>query len=264
MIPLQDDKNRIGFTRFQAAGKSARLSRLDGGGNQYQGRDWTFSSECCILISTVGGKKMVARTIAAAMGAKQSAIARVIAPLTMFLLFSTVQVAAVDPHRLISQDGRTAWRTQDGLLDKPSALTQTTDGYIWVGTSSGLVRFDGVTFRHWTPPGGGPFPFVADLLGACDGSLWIGTARGLFLLKDGVLSGYNAKRGAPGISAIIEDRNGTIWGTRYRINDGQGPLCRVTGATLQCFGENDGIGSRYGLGLAEDSKGNIWFGCQAL
>jgi signal transduction histidine kinase/ligand-binding sensor domain-containing protein len=171
---------------------------------------------------------------------------------------------AVDPNRQITQYAHTAWRTQDGLLDKPSALTQTADGYIWVGTSSGLMRFDGVTFRHWTPPGGEPFPFVADLLGARDGSLWIGTARGLFLLKDGVLSGYNAKRGAPGISAIIEDRNGTIWVTRYRINDGQGPLCRVTGATLQCFGESDGIGSGYGLGLAEDSKGNIWFGCQAL
>jgi ligand-binding sensor domain-containing protein len=207
---------------------------------------------------------VVARTLVATICAKKSAIARILAPLTIFVFSYTVQVAAVDPHRMISQYGHTAWRTQDGFLDKPSSLTQTTDGYIWVGTSSGLVRFDGVTFTHWTPPGGEPLPYITDLLGAHDGSLWIGTSHGLFLLKDGLLSSYDKKHGAPGISAIIEDHSGTIWLTRYRIKDGQGPLCRVTGATVQCFGKNDGIAGRYGLGLAEDDKGNIWFGCQAL
>jgi ligand-binding sensor domain-containing protein len=207
---------------------------------------------------------MVARTIVTAKGAKRSAIAGVLAPLTVFLLFSTVKVAAVDPHRLISQYGHTAWRTQDGLLDRPFALTQTTDGYIWIGTSSGLVRFDGVTFRHWTPPGGVLLSYITDLLGSRDGDLWIGTADGLFLLRDGVLSSYDEEHGAPGISAILEDHTGTIWLTRYRLKHGEGPLCRVTGSTLQCYGKTDGIPSRYGLGLAEDNEGNIWFGCQAL
>ena len=207
---------------------------------------------------------MVARALLAAIFAKRSAIARVLATVIIFLFSSAVRMAAVDPHRMISQYGHTAWRTQDGFLDKPSSLTQTTDGYIWVGTSSGLVRFDGVTFRHWTPPGGESLPYITDLLGAHDGSLWIGTADGLFLLKDGVLSSFDKKQGTPGISAIIEDHNGTIWLTRYRLKEGQGPLCRVTGGTLQCFGKNDGIAGRYGLGLTEDGKGNIWFGCQAL
>jgi signal transduction histidine kinase/ligand-binding sensor domain-containing protein len=198
------------------------------------------------------------------MCAKQSAIARVLAPLAIFLFSSTVQVAAVDAHRLISQYGHTAWRTQDGFLDRPFALTQTTDGYIWVGTSSGLVRFDGVTFRPWAPAGGEPLPYITDLLGARDGALWIGTSDGLFRLKDGVLFSYDKKHGAPGISAILEDHSGTIWLTRYRLKGGEGPLCRVAGATLQCFGKNDGIPGRYGLGLAEDGEGNIWFGCQAL
>src|SRR5258708_7841447 len=198
------------------------------------------------------------------MAAKRLAIARVLAPLAIFLFSSTLQVAAVDPHRLIAQYGHSAWRTQDGFLDRPSALTQTTDGFIWVGTSSGLARFDGVTYRRWTPPAGEPLPYVTYLLGTRDGSLWIGTAKGLFLLRNGVLSSYAEKSGAPGISAIIEDRSGTVWLTRYRLNDGQGPLCRVTGAALQCLGKNDGISSLWGLGLAEDSQGNIWFGCQAL
>src|SRR5215813_9569911 len=138
---------------------------------------------------------MVARTILATVCVKQSGIMRVLAPLTIFLASSTVQMAAVDPHRLISQYGHTAWRTQDGFLDRPFALTQTTDGYIWIGTSSGLVRFDGVTYRHWTPPFGEPLPYITDLLGARDGSLWIGTSDGLFLLRNGVLSSYDKKHG---------------------------------------------------------------------
>src|SRR5262249_49251420 len=144
------------------------------------------------------------------------------------------------------------------------AFTQTADGYIWVGTLSGLVRFDGVTFRPWTSPDGTTFPYITSLLGARDGSLWIGTPHGLFDLRNGVLTSYARKLGEPGISAIIEDHAGTIWLTRYRIDDGMGPLCRVSGTTLHCYGKNDGIPSKYGLGLAEDREGNIWFGCQAL
>src|SRR5215813_13223093 len=103
---------------------------------------------------------MVARTILATVCVKQSVFVRVLAPLTIFLASSTVQMAAVDPHRLISQYGHTAWRTQDGFLDRPFALTQTIDGYIWIGTSSGLVRFDGVSFRRWAPPNNRPLPYI--------------------------------------------------------------------------------------------------------
>jgi len=177
---------------------------------------------------------------------KQSGIVCIVAPLALFVFASTVQVAAVDPHRLLSQYAHTAWRTQDGLLDRPSALSQTADGYIWIATSRGLQRFDGVSFSPWTPPGNRPLPYITYLLGTRNGSLWIGTAYGLFLLKDGVLSSYARKARDPGISAIIEDSGGTIWLTRYRVDDGQGPLCRVTGASLKCFGKDDGIPGRYG------------------
>jgi signal transduction histidine kinase/ligand-binding sensor domain-containing protein len=194
---------------------------------------------------------------------KQSAIARALVFWVIFGTLSAVQMAAVDPHRLITQYGHTAWRVQDGLLDRPFALTQTTDGTIWIGTSTGLLRFDGVTFRHWAPFEGDRMPYITTLLGARDGSLWIGTSDGLYLWRDGVLSNYIKASGDPGISDILEDHRGTIWLTRYRVK-GQGPLCRVAGAALECFGKNDGIPGRYGLGMAEDQQGNLWFGCQAL
>src|SRR5262245_13990928 len=83
---------------------------------------------------------------------------------------------ALDPHHHITQFGHSAWRAQDGF-GKPIAVTQTADGYIWIATHDGLVRFDGVKFRPWPPPPGEslPAPGFGALLGARDGSLWIGT-----------------------------------------------------------------------------------------
>src|ERR1700678_1868493 len=80
---------------------------------------------------------------------------------------------AVDPDRRISQYAHTAWRVRDGVFaGAPTAITQTTDGYVWIGTLGGLLRFDGVRFVRWTPPAGDHLPATAviSLLGAADGS----------------------------------------------------------------------------------------------
>jgi len=71
-----------------------------------------------------------------------------------FLFVLSAAAWAVDPHTLISQCGHTAWRIQDGVVSNPGAITQTTDGYIWMRTASGLMRFDGVKFTPWTAPSG--------------------------------------------------------------------------------------------------------------
>lgn len=172
---------------------------------------------------------------------------------------------ALDPKRKISQYGHTAWRTQDGLVNNPTAIAQTTDGYIWIVMADGLVRFDGVKFSPWTPPQGRAWPDSGPKMirAARDGSLWVGTSGGLSRIKDDQLFNYPGLRGA-GISEIIEDRTGVIWVTRYRLKDGRGPLCRVVGEDFQCYGEKDGIPARYGLGLTQDSAGNIWFGADKI
>jgi ligand-binding sensor domain-containing protein len=174
--------------------------------------------------------------------------------------------SAVAPDRLISQYGHSSWRTEDGFVANPVALTQTKDGYIWIATSDGLMRFDGVKFTPWVPPNGQSLPRtgISYLLGANDGSLWIGTYHGLVRFKGGIITNFGAEPKGAGISKIIEDHTGAIWVTRYFIRDGKGPLCRVTGAILQCFGPKDGMPARYGLGLAEDNVGNIWLGSNIL
>src|SRR5712671_4054567 len=74
-------------------------------------------------------------------------------------LFAAISAWAVDPSRYITQYAHTAWRIQDGVINgMPNTISQTTDGYVWIGTESGLVRFDGVRFVPWTPPDGKHLP----------------------------------------------------------------------------------------------------------
>jgi signal transduction histidine kinase/ligand-binding sensor domain-containing protein len=183
-----------------------------------------------------------------------------------FLFILSAAAWAVDPHTLISQYGHTAWRIQDGVVSNPGAITQTTDGYIWMRTASGLMRFDGVKFTSWTAPSGTSLAGngISTLLGGRDGSLWIGTYHGLSRLKNGELFNYKTTPNSPGINNIIEDHAGAIWITRYQLNDGRGSLCRVEGDKLRCYDERDGNPGKYALGLAEDTAGTIWFGCKML
>ncbi|MHB8214850.1 MAG: two-component regulator propeller domain-containing protein [Candidatus Sulfotelmatobacter sp.] len=178
---------------------------------------------------------------------------------------STSLVAALDPTRHISQYAHTAWRVADGAIDPTSEITQTTDGYVWLGSPNGLLRFDGVKFVRYAPPGLDlPTRGFTFLLGARDGSLWVAMRTGFGRLKDGRFQWYLDPAEHIGVSTILEDHEGTIWVTRYSLPQGEGPLCRVEGNELHCFGEADGIPVRYGLGLTEDKSGDLWFGSTVL
>ena len=100
---------------------------------------------------------------------------------TAFL--STVSPAlALNPNRQLSQYAHTAWRIQDGYFTgEPNALTQTRDGYLWIGTNDGLFTFDGVRFVFWKPPAGEELPsrLITALAADPQGGLWIGTDNGL-------------------------------------------------------------------------------------
>ena len=168
--------------------------------------------------------------------------------------------AALDPTRRLSQYGHTAWRIQDGFFNgTPNAITQTSDGYLWIGTTAGLLRFDGVRFVPWSPPRGQQLfsDSIISLLGSSDGSLWIGTATGLERWHNGTLTAYNNARGH--INVILEDRGG-IWITRSRVREQTGPLCQADETKLHCYGEADGISTPFASALAADPQGNLWIG----
>jgi ligand-binding sensor domain-containing protein len=61
-------------------------------------------------------------------------------------------------ERTIQQFQHTAWGAKDGAPSVVEALAQSVDGYLWLGSSEGLYRFDGVVFERYQPQSGGQFP----------------------------------------------------------------------------------------------------------
>ena len=69
-------------------------------------------------------------------------------------LLASSPSSGLDSTLRLTQYRHTAWRVQDGsFAAAPNAVAQTTDGYIWIGTGAGLVKYDGVRFAPWTAPG---------------------------------------------------------------------------------------------------------------
>src|ERR1700686_5938266 len=61
--------------------------------------------------------------------------------------------SALHPSLDINQYAHTAWTIRDGFFKGAfSSIAQTPDGYLWLGTESGLLRFDGVKSTPWHPP----------------------------------------------------------------------------------------------------------------
>ena len=170
---------------------------------------------------------------------------------------------AVDPTRRISQLAHAAWRIQDGFFNgAPGFMVQTQDGYLWLGTNSGLLRFDGVRFVPWTGEPGGRLPSsqIQGLRAARDGSLWIATRDGLSQWKNGALTNYRTgSSGGPG--AILEGRDGRIWIAQTMPLPGSGPICQVVGSGVRCFGDADGVPAYLGAyALTQDSEDSLWIG----
>jgi signal transduction histidine kinase/ligand-binding sensor domain-containing protein len=170
-------------------------------------------------------------------------------------------VPALEVSRKISQYAHAAWRIRDGAFTGvPTAIAQTTDGYLWFGTPDGLFRFDGARFVAWTAANGRALPRsdIHSLLGTPDGSLWIGTGRGLARWKNNELTVY------PGtgdwVNAIVRDHEGNVWIARSQVADAKGPLCRVDGDHVQCYGKEAGVGIGAATRLVEDRAGNLWVG----
>src|ERR1700746_2574615 len=113
--------------------------------------------------------------------------------LACMLLAMWPSALALDPSLEISQYAHTAWKVREGFAEGTIiSIAQTPDGYLWLGTEFGLLRFDGVRAVAWEPPQREHLPStdIRSLKGARDGRLWIGTLTGLASWKDGKLTHY--------------------------------------------------------------------------
>src|SRR5215469_6101782 len=163
---------------------------------------------------------------------------------------------ALDPSLDISQYAHTAWKVREGFAKgQIHSIAQTPDGYLWLATEFGLLRFDGVRAVPWQPPGGQQLPssFVAPLLVSHDGTLWIGTLKGLASWKDGKLTQYPETAGTY-ILSLLEDREQTIWFGVFEASKGR--LCRIRAAKVECYGM--GMFGNGVVAIYQDHNGILW------
>ena len=166
---------------------------------------------------------------------------------------------ALDPALDVTQYAHTAWKVREGFFKSGiSSIAQTPDGYLWLGTNFGLLRFDGVRAVPWQPPVGQHLPSesIMKLLVTRDGTLWIGTQKGLASWKNGKLTQYTELDGRY-IYALLEDQEGALWASGFAAPIGK--LCAIRKSSMQCYGD-DGVLGPGVFNLYEDSKGNLWAG----
>jgi len=114
------------------------------------------------------------------------------------------------------QVGHDVWAFKEGAPETISALAQTADGFLWVGTATGLFRFDGTRFEPFHSPFGDHLlsTSVYSLFVPPSGGLWIGYRFGGFsFLKEGRVTNYGGD-GASSTGTVwnfAEDRDGITW-----------------------------------------------------
>ena len=134
----------------------------------------------------------------------------------LLIALAGVSTYALDRDRSIVQFHHTAWGVNEGAPTEISALAQTEDGYLWIGSPRGLFRFDGVKFEEYKPQPGVELPShgIYYLMATPDGGLWIAFApTGLGFLKDGYLTLFTRPEDLPDsqIHSFARDRDGRIW-----------------------------------------------------
>ncbi len=183
--------------------------------------------------------------------------------LAVWLLLCATGCAIMRADALASY-ARRVWQAPDGLPEQTvQAFAQTPDGYLWIGTTGGLVRFDGAHFtvfdRQNTPALHENSVFC--LMVARDGALWIGTeGGGLARYAHGQFRSWTTRDGLSNdfVRKIVEDASGTVWaGT-------DNGLLRLKGDR---FVRVDGTADIPGLavhGLYIDRAGRLWAGGSKL
>jgi len=166
--------------------------------------------------------------------------------------------AAQVPKSPPSEFTSRTWQTDEGLPhNNVRAITQTPDGYLWVGTRLGLARFDGIHFTCFNTKNTPALRShnVPALAVGLDGSLWIGTyGGGLVHLKDGVFSSLNESNGliANELSCLCTAQDGSLW-----IGTTKG-LSNYKDGKFSNYTTNQGLAFNIVRAVSEDGDGNVW------
>src|SRR6266404_2644940 len=182
--------------------------------------------------------------------------------ITLLIVMTLVAVCAEGPTTL-AQGGPTrylhdVWTTENGLPQNDvTQLIQTRDGYIWLGTNGGLVRFDGIRFTTFDA-GNTPELRSNRILALAedrDSTLWIGTQNGgLTSYRQGKFKNYSTKDGLPdeSVFSIEADPQGNLWLS-------PGGLLRLTDGRFTLYTTRDGLPSNGSGNIRAAPDGSIWF-----
>ena len=168
---------------------------------------------------------------------------------------------ALDPAKALTQFTHSVWLMEDGLPQNSiKAIAQTADGYLWLATQAGLVRFDGVRFTVFNTANAPALTnnSVMAVLAAQDGSLWIGTyGGGVTRLKDGTFTSYTTKEGLAHdvVFTLYEDRNRNLW-----VGTHGGGLSRWRDGRFTTFSTKEGLSNNFVRAIHEDRQGDLWIG----
>lgn len=182
--------------------------------------------------------------------------------LSGFLLVCQVLVLnGLDPDKPIDLYVHRSWDSEDGLPQNTVfTVLQSRDGYIWLGTQEGLVRFNGkgMTVFDSTNTVGMPGNSIRALLEDREGALWVGTnGGGVGRLENGVFTRFNRDGGLSfnQVNVLCEHPDGSIW-----VGSTGGGVNLIKNNTVSGFDLPKISRSNYVTALCADQKGNMWIG----
>ena len=168
---------------------------------------------------------------------------------------------ALDPERSITQYARGVWRAPLSLPhDSVTAIVQSRDGYLWLGTIEGLARFDGVRSVVFDKSNTPAFAdnWVKALVEDRTGRIWIGTLSGGLVCRDGLrFTHYGPGQGIAqeGVLALLQDRAGRIW-----AGTAGGGVLRLEGERFIREPGTEATSASSVRALLEGRDGSVWIG----
>ncbi len=178
-------------------------------------------------------------------------------------LWLSPRAAALDPARSVFQYNCRSWTRQNGLpANGVNAIVQTRDGYLWLGTPAGPVRFDGIEFALTDLKQAAQVrsPFVRSLSASQNGGLWLGLNLSAFAFCDGKNVSFRGKEEWGGltlnVNSILEASNGDLW-IAAQTQAGRLSKAGAFELILPPPGTNESFDVNT---VYEDSHGRVWLG----